>query len=152
MNPKLNAIRALAAYSAQQSLRLFTIAGSMLIAVLFAIVATLSYYFTPWWWIFALPIVVLLLAFLVMRSLVKRIISRLHRHPFTTRQREQLEKFTGELKGLAEIKNTPVYIYAIMTVWDVLRNRDETAIQKLVDSSKSLKSDFANLEKHFGER
>lgn len=152
MNPKLNAIRALAAYSAQQSLRLFTIAGSMLITVLFAIVAALSYYFTPWWWIFALPIVVLLLAFLVMRSLVKRIISRLHRHPFTTRQREQLEKFTGELKGLAEIKNTPVYIYALMTIWDVLRNRDETAIQKLVDSSKSLKSDFANLEKHFGER
>lgn len=152
MNSKLNTLRALAAYSAQQSLRVITILGSIVLTVLFVTTATLAYFFSPWWWIFILPTAVLLLTFVVVRKIVQRVIRKLHRHPFTTRQREEIEKFTGELKGLAEIKNTSIFVYAITTIWDVVRQRDETSIQKLIESSKSLKSNFAKLEKHFGER
>lgn len=152
MNSKLNALRALAAYNAQLSLRFFTRFGQIVLAALFVITAVLAYFFSPWWWIFLLPTAVLLLVFVIALKIVRKIIHKLHRHPFTTRQREQLEKFTGQLKGLAEIKNTPVFVYAITSIWDLIRQRDETSIQKLIESSKSLKSEFAKLEKHFGER
>lgn len=152
MNSKLNAIRALAAYNAQRSLSLFTAIFTAVITVLVVSTVALAYFFSPWWLIVMLPIALFLLAFLVIRKIVDKIISRIHRHPFTKRQREQLEKFTGGLKNLAEIKNTPVFIYAIITIWDVLRRRDETTIQQIINSSKCLKADFAELEKHFGER
>ncbi|HTK39331.1 MAG TPA: hypothetical protein VL362_00530 [Patescibacteria group bacterium] len=152
MNPKLNAIRALAAYSALQSLRLVTIIFSSIIGVLLLITFVLAYFYSPWWLLLSLPFIILAIIYGVIRLLVKKIIAKIHRHPFTTRQREQLESFTGKLKNLADIRNMSVYSYAIKTIWDVLRHRDETSIEKLVNDSKSLKSDFAELEKHFGER
>ncbi len=152
MNSKINAMRALAAYSARQSLRLVTLIFTSIALIVAASVIALAYVFTAWWLILLLPVMLLYLGFLILRAIANKIIVSIHRHPFTRTQREELEKFTGRLKGLADIKNTPVFIFALMTIWDTMRHRDETAIQKLVDSSKILKEDFAKLERYFGER
>ncbi len=116
------------------------------------IIGLLAYFYSPWWLALATPIIVLVFVYSVLHIVVKRIIRVIHRHPFTTRQREQLEKFTGKLKNLAEVRNMSVYGFAVATIWDVLRKRDETSIERLVNDSKSLTSEFSALEKHFGER
>jgi ABC-type siderophore export system fused ATPase/permease subunit len=152
MNPKLNTICALRAYTALQSLRLLTNIISIVVGTLLAITAILSIIISPWLWLIAIPLVLITLVFIVLRAIVKSIVARIHRHPFTTRQREQLEIFTGNLKNMAEVRDTSVTLFALRTVWEVLRKRDETMIEKIINDSADLKKNFAELEKHFGER
>lgn len=143
---------AIVAYITGRALRIVTIVFVVIMALLFAGVWALAYYVSEWWWLLLLPLLIFVLIFLLLRLIVKRITGLIHRHPFTSRQREQLEQFTEKVKHLAEVRNMNVYTYAFVTIWEVLRNRDETSIERMVSDSKSLKSDFAELEKHFGER
>ncbi|NCU39050.1 hypothetical protein EOL96_08515 [Candidatus Saccharibacteria bacterium] len=152
MNPKLNTIRALTAYTALQSLRLLTTVISIVVGVLLAITAILSIIISPWLWLIAIPLILITIVFIAVRVIIKSIVERIHRHPFTTRQREQLEIFTGNLKTMAEVRDMSVTLFALRTVWELLRRRDETMIEKIINDSADLKKNFAELEKHFGER
>lgn len=152
MNPKLNAIRALAAYSASQSLRLVSTIVGITLAVLFAATAALAITISPWFWLITVPLGLFAITYIILRAIIKSIIKKIHRHPFTTRQREQLEIFTGNLTAIAEVRDMSVTLFALRFLWDILRKRDETAIEKLINDSADLKKNFAELEKHFGER
>lgn len=152
LNPKLNTIRALTAYTACQSLRLVTNIVGGAIGVLLAITALLSFFISPWLWLIAVPLVLIAFMFFVLRAIIKSIVARIHRHPFTTRQREQLEIFTGKLATMAEVREMSVTMFALRMLWDILRKRDETMIEKIINDSADLKKNFAELEKHFGER
>lgn len=152
MNPKLNALRALAAYSAILSLRLVTNVVVIILASLFTLSAVLALFISPWWWLLAVPVVLAALVGIVMRIIIKAFITRIHRHPFTTRQREQLEAFTDKITTIAEVRNMTAPLLALQLLWDILRHREETTIEKVINDSATLKESFAELEKHFGER
>ena len=152
MKPKIATTRALSAYLAIRSLKFVTIVATVIFVVLIAIIWMLAYYFSPWWWIFALPIVFLGFVFLVLRFIVSRIIGLIHRHPFTIEQRESLETFTSKITNIVEARATPLPIYAIVTIKDVIFHKDARTVRKLVDDTSSLKSDFSKLERHFGEQ
>ena len=90
MNSKINAMRALAAYSARQSLRLVTLIFTSIALIVAASVIALAYVFTAWWLILLLPVMLLYLGFLILRAIANKIIVSIHRHPFTRTQREEL--------------------------------------------------------------
>ena len=152
MNPKLNALRALAAYSAILSLRLITTIIAAITASLLGITVLLAIFVSPWWLLLLVPIVIVALVAIVMRLIIKSLINRIHRHPFTTRQREQLEAFTDKIATIAEVRNMTAPLLALQLLWDILRHREETTIEKVINDSTTLKESFAELEKHFGER
>lgn len=152
MKPKVAAMSALVAYVAQRSLRLVSILFFTGTAASLTVIGLLAYFFGEWWWVLAVPVVIAVLLFIGIRFVAKRIITMIHRHPFTARQREQLEAFTKKIRTIIESRSTPLPVYAAQTVRDILRDRDATTVRKLVTDSTSLKDDFAELEKHFGER
>lgn len=143
---------ALAVYVAQRALRLVTIIFVVVNIFLFAIIWLLAETFSGWWLILLIPFFIEVGIFLAIRFIVRRILSAIHRHPFTKAQREELEAFTAKLRSLAAVHATSLPRYAYMTLRDVVRDRDATTVRKFVEDSTTLKSDFAELEKNFGER
>lgn len=152
MKPKVATARAITSYIAKKSLFIATALYFIVLAVLVIIIWILAHYFSAWWWIFAIPLVIITLIALAIRFVVSFIIGKIYRHPFNRLQREKLEDFTQKIISLAEARATPLPFYAFITVWDIVRRRDATTIRKLIDDSRSLKSDYAALEKYFGDR
>lgn len=152
MKPKLAAMSALVAYVSERALRLVTILFAASVALALGLTWVLSYFLSDWFWLLAVPTIFAVIVFIAIRFSIKRIISLIHRHPFTTKQREQLESFTHKARELAEVRAMPLPLFALQTLRDLLRNRDATTVRKIVENSASLKDDFALLEKQFGER
>lgn len=152
MKPKIATARALAAYTATKSVRLITIVFGCILAVLAAIVLALVYFYSNWWLILLLPLVVIGLLFLLLRFIVLRIVRLIYRHPFNHDQRKKLNAFSQKIITLLEARSTPPIFFAIVTVKDILLHRDVTTLRALISDSISLKADFAELEKHFGKR
>ena len=152
MKPKVAATRALIAYTALRALRLATLVAVLVSIILFGIIWAMAYYLSPWWWIFLLPFVVMVVAGIIVRVIIVKTIHLIHRHPFTEPQRQALENFTDKITRLAEFKDTPFPIYAFITLRDIIRHRDATTLRMTIEDSVTLKDDFLALEKHFGER
>jgi len=152
MKPRVATARAITAYIAKKSLSFATIIYVVVFAIIFAIIWSLAHYFSVWWWLLAAPLVLVTIVAFAIRFVISFIISKIYRHPFSRTQREKLEEFTNKVTSLAEAKSTPLPFYAFITLWDIFRRRDATTIRKLIDDSRSLKSDYSTLEKYFGER
>lgn len=99
-----------------------------------------------------MPILPLGLFYMLFYWMVRRIATIIYRHPFSRDQRQALDDFTDKIRGLLDAKSTPLPIFALITLKDVLLHKDPRTIRKLIDDSASLKSDLRDLEKHFGER
>ncbi len=145
-------MRALVAYTALRALRLITLVALLCGLVLFAIIWALAYYLSPWWWVFLLPLVVAIIVCVIIRLVIVKTIHLIHRHPFTESQRQALESFTDKIARLAEFKDTPLPIYAFITLRDIVRHRDATTLRSAIEDSTSLKDDFSRLQTYFGER
>lgn len=145
-------MRALIAYSALRALRLITLIALLTGIGVFAAVWALAYYLSPWWWVFLVPLVLAAIVATIIRFIITKAIQTIHRHPFTEPQRQALEAFTDKITKLAEFRSTPLPIYAFITLRDVVRHHDATTLRQAIEDSASLKSDFAALEKYFGER
>lgn len=152
MNQKVATMRALIAYTALRALQLATTVAVITIVILFAITWALAYYLSPWWWIFLLPLVTIVIALIVLHIIISRIIHLIHRHPFTEPQRQALEAFSSKIARLAEFKDTPLPIYAFITLRDIIKHQDAKTLRDAIDDSASLKEDFVSLQKHFGDR
>ncbi len=145
-------MRALVAYTALRALRLITLVALLCGIVLFAIIWALAYYLSPWWWVFLLPLVVAIIVCVIIRLVIVKTIHLIHRHPFTESQRQALEGFTDKIARLAEFKDTPLPIYAFITLRDIVRHRDATTLRSAIEDSTSLKDDFSRLQTYFGGR
>lgn len=152
MKPKITTARALAAYVGRRSLRLVTLIVTVLITVVSIVTGLLAYYISPWWLILAIPFALLAVAFFAIRWALLALIRSLYRHPFSRSQREQLDAFSNKVLGLVDARSTPLPIFALITLWDIIRRRDATTLRKLVNDSTSLKKDLTELEKQFTER
>ena len=152
MKPKVATARALAAYTATKSIRLISLIFSTIVIVLLIVTALLAYYISAWWLLLLIPILFFGVVFLALRFIVSRIVRLIYRHPFNQDQRAKLDAFTQKIISLLEARSTPPIFFAIITVKDILVHRDVTTLRSLIADSISLKSDFAELEKHFGQR
>lgn len=145
-------MRALTAYVGGEALRFVTILFVSISLVLLIGTILLTYYFSNWWLLLLVPGLVALAIFALVRFVLLRILRTIHRHPFSTVQKKQLASFSSKLTRLAEARATPLPVYAIITLWDIIRHRDARTMRELIDDSRSLRSDFAELEKQFSSR
>lgn len=152
MKPKVATARALSAYLTRQALTFATRLFIIIVLVLLLLIGLLAYNFTAWWWLLALPLVVLGLLYLLLYWVIRRLTSLIYRHPYSGAQRQALDGFTDKVRGLLDAKSTPLPIFVLITLKDVLLHKDPRTIRKLIDDSTHLKSDLRDLEKHFGER
>lgn len=152
MKPKAITALAIGAYLARKSLHLATYIFIGVMLALVIIIGLLAYNYTAWWWILALPLLVVCLVFFVLYWVVQRLISTIYRHPFSRDQRQALDEFTDKVRRLVETRSIPLPIFAIITIKDVLIHKDAKSIRKLIEDSSSLKDDLKKLESYFGHR
>lgn len=152
MNQKVATMRALIAYTALKALRLVTVIVLLAFLVVIGVIWGLAYYVSAWWWLFAVPIVLLLCVFFVIRFIAMRTIHLIHRHPFTEQQRNALEVFSDKCKNLIETTSTPMAVHAFYVLRDIILHQDVKTLREAIQDSTSLKKDFTSLEKYFGER
>lgn len=150
MNARVATGKALTAYIAHKALNTLSIFIYSCILFIFVLIACLAYYLSAWWWLVAIPFVLLLLVIFASHLLLIRLIKLIHRHPFTAAQRKALRAFSDKLIHLNDVRSfTPAFL-ALRSLYDVLRHRDVTTIKSIISDSKSLRSDFHELEKFFG--
>lgn len=152
MNQKVATMRALIAYTALRALQLATTIAVITIFILFIATWALAYYLSPWWWVFLLPIITIIIAAVIIHIIVSRIIHLIHRHPFTESQRQALESFSQKIAHLSEFNETPLPIYAFITLRDIIKHQDAKTLRDAIEESESLTTDFTVLQKHFGDR
>lgn len=152
MKPKVATMHALTAYTALRALHLATMVTVFIIIGLFACIWALAYYLSPWWWIFLLPLSTIIIAVIILHRIITRTIHLIHRHPFTEPQRQALEDFTSKIADLTEFRDTPLPVYALITLRDIVRHQDAKTLRETIEDSTELDNDFLALEKHFGER
>ena len=152
MNTKLATARALTAYVSRRALNFVTAAAWICVGLLCLGVWALAHFSRSWWWLFLIPLAIGMSIFMLLRMMVSRLIQGVHRHPFTSLQKAQFKQFTDKVMGLVEAKSTPLPFFALITLKDLVRHRDASTLRSLISDSKNLKNDFADLERHFGER
>ena len=152
MNAKASTTQAIVAYSALRALSIITTIAVVAGLLFFGIIWTLAYSFSPWWWIFLLPLSVVVAIGIVLHVIAIKTIHLIHRHPFTESQRQALEQFADKVTQLAQFRETPLPIYALTTLRDIIRHHDARTVRAAIEGSTTLKDDFLVLEKHFGER
>ncbi len=152
MARQTTALRALTAYVAQRSLRFASIIVFGTGLLILILIGALAYNVSEWFWLLAVPVIILLLLALLIRFIVRKIIKRIYRHPLSTVQRDKLAAFFEKLKSLVEARSLSLPAYAMITVKDILIHRDATTVKETVKNAGSLKSDFSELTRHFPER
>ncbi len=149
MKPKVATARALTAYAGLRAVRLLTILLIVETVIVLIIVGLLAYFFSPWWLLLAVPFAAVTILGLGARWVLLRIIRAIYRHPFSRKQREQLDAFSEKLMRLADVRSKTPPLFALQTIWDIIRRRDATTIRELIADSTSLKKDFKQLESLF---
>ncbi len=152
MKPKVATARAVVAYVGQKSLRFASLIIAAILLILFIVTALLAINVSPWWWLLLVPLAIIGVVVVAARWILTKIIGKIYRHPYSRQQREQLDSFNDKIQRLIEARATPLPLFAFITLWDIIRRRDATTLRSLLEDSSSLRSDFRELEKHFGER
>ena len=146
---KLIVARALSAYVARRMVFVATIVAVGVFAAVIVACGLLSYFFSAWWWMLALPFALLLALFFIIRLIVAFIIGRIHSEKLSIEQRQALEKFTDKIQRLLEARATPLPIFALITMRDLVLYRDIKTVRELINDTSGLKKDYEALERRF---
>lgn len=149
MPAKTTTARAITAFLARRTLRVITVIAIIIGLVFLIAIWALATQVSSWWWLLLIPLMIIVAAFLALRWVLNRLINGVYRPALTTEQKASLETFTGKISKLVEARSTPLPIFALLTLWDIIRRRDATTVRSLIDDSKGLKKDFLELEKLF---
>lgn len=146
---KLTVARALSARIASRMVLIATFVAFGLYGVIAAATALLAYLYSPWWWLLLLPFTVALIVFLLLRLVVKIVIRRIHTERMTHQQTDAMDAFVDKIQQLLEARATPLPIFALITMKDILLYRDARTVKKLVSDTAGLSREFEALEKLF---
>lgn len=146
---KVTVARALTARFARRFIRFVTVIGLCVVVALLLITLALAHFFSAWWLLLLVPIILLAIILLVIRFIVLMIVKGVHGDTLAKEQRVGLDEFIDKVQRLIEIRATPPWVFAAVTIKDILMHRDITTIKKLISDSANLRRDYQALERLF---
>ncbi len=149
MNARLTTISAIVAFVALKMVRFTTYIGVAVVLVLIIATALAAFKVSAWFWLLLLPLLLFFAVGMLLRKFIVFIIAKIYRHPFTREQRLVLDSFTTKVIGLTEVRSTPLPIFALITIKDLLLHRDATFLKKIVTDTGSLRDDLRKIETLF---
>jgi hypothetical protein len=148
MKAPLSAFRAVTALYAQQFIRPFFIWSFSILSLLLLLDVWLGYHFSSWLWLIAIPLILLggvdLVLWLTIAFIVRRIAPHLNRE-----QRTASKQFIAKIQRLSDVTHTPYPFIVINIIKDLLFGHKHSYIQGIMHDSKTLTSDFDDLQKLF---
>jgi len=107
----------------------------------------LAHYVSAWWLLLLIPVGLLIVAGSILYAAARFILARLYPHELATAQRHSLTAFNEKILRLLEARSLPPFALAGIVIKDLIVHRELKSLRGLLDDSKSLKQDFAELEK-----
>lgn len=148
MKSHIAAIRAVTVEFALQFIRPFLWWGLGIIGGLLIVVAILAFTVSQWWWLLALPIVLLGLVGVVVWLIVRFIATQLS-PKLNPQQKVATKKFVTKIHYVTETVQTPYPLIMFRIIKDIITRTDEGFIQEVTQQSTTLRPDFEELRKLF---
>lgn len=148
MKTHIAAIRAVTVEFAMQFIRPFLWWGIGIIGSLVVAIAVLAFTVSQWWWLLAIPLILLGLAVSVIWLIVRFIATRLSPQ-LNTEQKVATKKFVSKIHYVTETAQTPYPLIMFQIVKDIITRTDKGFIQEVTQQSATLRPDFEQLEKLF---
>ena len=145
MKPNITAIRAITAEFVGQFVRPFFWVALGILACLVIITILLAINISPWWWLLAIPVVMLGIVGTVIWLIVRFILSRLSPR-LTTEQRTATKGFVTKLQFTKDTIQTPYPLIIFYVIRDIILRRDRGFISEVTEHSRTLKPDFEKLK------
>ena len=145
MKPSIAAIRAITAEFARQFIRPFFWVGLGLIACLVIITILLAANISAWWWLLAIPVVILGIAGTIVWLIVRFILYQLSPR-LSAEQKTATKQFVGKLQFARETIQTPYPVMIFYVVRDIIFRRDQGFLSEVTQHSRTLKPDFDRLK------
>jgi len=149
MKAKLTVLRAISALIIRRFVFWTTLLVAAAFLLLFGLVWYLAATFSAWWWIMLLPLLALLFLFLVIRLIVVLLANSIYKVRVSASQKQQLESFVNKIQGLLEVRAMGWPLFLAASVKDLVLHKELRTVNSLLADSKSLRKDFAELEKEF---
>jgi uncharacterized membrane protein YbhN (UPF0104 family) len=148
IKPNVAAIRAVTAEFARQFVQSFFWVALGLLVCLVIITVLLAVNISPWWWLLAIPVVILGLAgaviWLIVRLVLRGISPRLN-----AGQKTATKQFVTKLQFTKDTIQTPYPLIIFYVIRDIILRRDRGFISEVTEHSRTLKPDFDRLKGMF---
>lgn len=146
MKPDVIVIRALTVEFARQFIRPFIWMALGIIAGLLVLTGVLAFTLSHWWWLLAIPILLIgligVIIWLVIHLIAKQLSPRLD-----AQQKYAVEEFIDKLRFVVETVRTPYPIIILGVIWDIITRNENGIIRKMATQSKTLRPDYEKLRK-----
>ena len=147
MKSSLLAIRSIGAEFANRVFYPVLGLGIIFASVLVGLVVWLST-LSAWWWLIAIPIVIVLCVGVGLLVIVKLVIGYVT-PPQSSLQKKAVKQFVGKLQSVAETVGTPKFILLFRIVRDIAAPRENGFIGTISSDTSSLRGDFKELKRLF---
>ncbi len=149
MFQKLNVIRAVSQYYTLRIIRFFTIVAFILIVLLLLFDGWLAYSFSPWWGLLAIPMLAFLIAFLLVRAIVRYVALRVYPTRLSKQVSTEINAFIDKLSSVIEVRHMHPVMISLVSIKDIVLYRELRTIKTIIENSSTLSSDYADLESKF---
>ncbi len=148
MQSHISAIRAVTVQYATDFVRPLLWWGTGILVAFLVIIGVLAVNFSAWWWILAVPVLIIgcigLAVWLVLRLIARRISPVM-----TTRQKTATKAFVAKVSAVTEVTQTPYPLIMFRIVKDIITRTDKGYIHQVTQHSTQLRPDFDELRKLF---
>lgn len=148
MKSNSNVIRALTVEFTRQFIRPFVLAAIGILMGLLLVIGVLAFTVSHWWWLLAIPVVIIGLIGVIIWWIVRLIASRIS-PDLDADQTIAIRKFIDKLKFVIETVRTPYPIIIFYVVRDIILRKEDGFIKEMIMQSKSLRPDYEELKKMF---
>lgn len=148
MKSNSNVIRALTVEFTRQFIRPFVWAAIGILMGLLLVIGVLAFTVSHWWWLLAIPVVIIGLIGVIIWWIVRLIASRIS-PDLDADQTIAIRKFIDKLKFVIETVRTPYPIIIFYVVRDIILRKEDGFIKEMIMQSKSLRPDYEELKKMF---
>lgn len=148
VKPSIAAIRAITAEFARQFVQPFIWIALGIMACLIIVVLLLSINVSAWWWLLAIPVVILGIAMTVVWLIVRLILAGLSPRLDST-QKTATKQFVTKLQFTKDTIQTPYPVMIFYVIRDIIFRRDKGFLSEVTEHSRTLKPDFEALKNLF---
>ena len=149
MTLNINLFRALSRYYIAQVAR---IATYIVVSIAFLLIIgtwALAHFFSPWWWLLAIPIFACVIAFFILRFFTMVVARFIYPDKVTRAQAADIKAFISKINHLLELKHINPVMIGLTSLRDFIFYRELRTLKSFIEDSTTLSSDFKKLYDQF---
>ena len=149
MTRHITLFRVISRYYISRTVTIATYVAVSLALLMLVAVWALAHFFSPWWWLLAVPLLACVIAFFVLRFIVMIIAWMVYPDKVSTSQATDIKAFVEKINSLLELKNINPTMIALTSFKDFVLYRELRTLKTTINNSKELSGDYKKLDDQF---